>query len=126
MLLNLRSFRSPDGNRTATTLLDGSVVGGRVSGRAVLRAGEALLVTATVKVEKHGSRDDGSHLAGRTEGPAQSVREEGPNDPVRRGETLSAAISALIGFGETCAKRMGWPYPKGVAAQRAYMAEHGR
>lgn len=42
------------------------------------------------------------------------------------GQTLSAAISALIGYGETCAKRMGWAYPKGAVAQRAYLAEHGR
>jgi hypothetical protein len=42
------------------------------------------------------------------------------------GETLSAAVSALIGYGETCAKNLGWPYPKGVKAQRAYVAEHGR
>jgi hypothetical protein len=41
------------------------------------------------------------------------------------GETLSAAVSALIGYGETCAKNLGWPYPKGVKAQRAYVAEHG-
>lgn len=41
------------------------------------------------------------------------------------GETLSAAISALVGYGETCAKNLGWPYPKGVKAQRAYLAEHG-
>jgi hypothetical protein len=39
------------------------------------------------------------------------------------GETLSAAVSALVGYGETCAKRMGWAYPKGVAAQRARLAE---
>jgi len=39
------------------------------------------------------------------------------------GETLSAAVSALIGYGETCAHREGWPYPKGVAAQRARLAE---
>jgi len=42
------------------------------------------------------------------------------------GETLSAAVSALIGYGETCAKNLGWPYPRGVKAQRAYVAEHGR
>jgi hypothetical protein len=41
------------------------------------------------------------------------------------GETLGAAISALIGYGETCAKNRGFYYPKGVAAQRAYLAEHG-
>ena len=38
------------------------------------------------------------------------------------GETLSAAVSALVGYGETCAKRMGWPYPKGVVAQRERLA----
>lgn len=42
------------------------------------------------------------------------------------GETLSAAVSALIGYGETCAKNMGWPYPKGVKAQRAFLAERGK
>lgn len=42
------------------------------------------------------------------------------------GETLSAAVSALIGYGETCAKNLGWPYPKGVVAQRAFIAERGR
>lgn len=42
------------------------------------------------------------------------------------GETLSAAVSALVGYGETCAKRMSWPYPKGVKAQRAYIVTHGR
>jgi hypothetical protein len=42
------------------------------------------------------------------------------------GETLSAAVSALIGYGETCAKNLGWPYPKGVKAQREYVATHGR
>jgi hypothetical protein len=42
------------------------------------------------------------------------------------GETLSAAVSALIGYGETCAKNLGWFYPKGVKAQRAYVATHGR
>lgn len=39
------------------------------------------------------------------------------------GESLSARCSALIGYGETCAKREGWDYPKGVAAQRALLAE---
>jgi hypothetical protein len=42
------------------------------------------------------------------------------------GETLSAQVSALIGYGETCASRVGWPYPKGVVAQRAFIAEHGK
>jgi hypothetical protein len=41
------------------------------------------------------------------------------------GETLAAAVSALIGYGETCAKNQRLPYPKGVVAQRAYIAEHG-
>jgi hypothetical protein len=39
------------------------------------------------------------------------------------GATLSANVSAAIGYGETCAKRNGWYYPKGAAAQRAYIAE---
>jgi hypothetical protein len=38
------------------------------------------------------------------------------------GETLSAAVSALIGYGEVCAGHNGWAYPKGVAAQRAFIA----
>lgn len=38
------------------------------------------------------------------------------------GKTLSAHVSALIGYGETCAANEGWPYPKGVAAQRAMLA----
>ncbi len=42
------------------------------------------------------------------------------------GETLSAAVSALIGYGETCAKNLGWPYPRGVKAQRAFIAENGK
>lgn len=37
------------------------------------------------------------------------------------GETLSAKVSALIGYGETCADHNGWHYPKGVKAQRAYV-----
>jgi hypothetical protein len=41
------------------------------------------------------------------------------------GESLSAAVSALIGYGETCAGHNGWPYPKGVKAQRAFVAERG-
>lgn len=40
------------------------------------------------------------------------------------GESLSAKVSALIGYGETCARHNGWPYPKGAAAQRAYVTEH--
>jgi hypothetical protein len=40
--------------------------------------------------------------------------------------TPSPFVSALIGYGETCAANNGWPYPKGVAAQRAYIAEHGK
>lgn len=40
------------------------------------------------------------------------------------GDSLSAAVSAKIGYGETCAKRMGWPYPSGRVAQEAYLREH--
>lgn len=40
------------------------------------------------------------------------------------GESLSAKVSALIGYGETCATHNGWAYPKGTAAQRAYIEEH--
>lgn len=39
------------------------------------------------------------------------------------GKTLSAHVSALVGYGETCAKTNGWPYPKGVAAQRERLAQ---
>jgi hypothetical protein len=42
------------------------------------------------------------------------------------GETLSAHVSALIGYGETCSVNNGWPYPKGVKAQRAYIADRAR
>jgi hypothetical protein len=35
-------------------------------------------------------------------------------------------VSALIGYGAKCAANNGWPFPKGVVAQRAYLAEHGR
>jgi len=42
------------------------------------------------------------------------------------GDSLSAKVSALVGYGETCASREGWPYPKGVVAQRARLdAEAG-
>jgi hypothetical protein len=44
----------------------------------------------------------------------------GPADPAK--PTLSALVSARIGYGETCARRMGWPFPKGAAAQRAFLA----
>jgi hypothetical protein len=39
------------------------------------------------------------------------------------GKSLSAHVSALIGYGETCAKTNGWPYPTGAKAQRAFIAE---
>ena len=42
------------------------------------------------------------------------------------GETLSSAVSALIGYGETCAHTHSLPYPKGVVAQRAFIAERGK
>lgn len=38
------------------------------------------------------------------------------------GETLSAHVSALLGYGETCAHNNGWEYPRGVAAQRDFIA----
>lgn len=40
------------------------------------------------------------------------------------GESLSARVSALIGYGETCARHNGWTYPKGAATQRAFVASH--
>src|SRR5262245_41557335 len=39
------------------------------------------------------------------------------------GKTLSAQVSAVIGYGEVCAGHNGWPYPKGAKAQRAFIAE---
>jgi hypothetical protein len=47
----------------------------------------------------------------------------GPKDPAK--PSTSALVSALIGYGEKCAANNGWPYPKGVAAQRAYLAGSG-
>jgi hypothetical protein len=41
------------------------------------------------------------------------------------GETLTAKVSAVVGYGEICAGHHGWAYPKGAAAQRAYLADHG-
>lgn len=41
------------------------------------------------------------------------------------GKSLSAQVSATIGYGETCASNNGWTYPKGRAAQREYLAAHG-
>lgn len=38
------------------------------------------------------------------------------------GKSLSAKVSALVGYGETCAKTNGWSYPTGAAAQRALLA----
>ena len=40
------------------------------------------------------------------------------------GESTSAKVSAVIGYGETCAKHNGWEYPTGAKAQRAFLAEH--
>lgn len=40
------------------------------------------------------------------------------------GESLSAQVSSLIGYGETCADRNHWHYPKGAAAQRDFIATH--
>jgi hypothetical protein len=37
------------------------------------------------------------------------------------GESLSAAVSAKIGYGETCARKMGWPYPAGRVAQQEFL-----
>jgi hypothetical protein len=37
------------------------------------------------------------------------------------GETLTAKVSALIGYGEICADHNGWFYPKGAKAQREYI-----
>ena len=41
------------------------------------------------------------------------------------GETLAAQCSAIVGYGATCAANNGWPFPKGVAAQRALVARKG-
>lgn len=42
------------------------------------------------------------------------------------GETLSAQVAALIGYGERCAHTRSLPFPRGVKAQRAYMESNGR
>jgi hypothetical protein len=34
-------------------------------------------------------------------------------------------VSAIIGYGEKCAANEGHFYPKGVKAQRAFVARHG-
>lgn len=39
------------------------------------------------------------------------------------GTTVTAKAAALIGYGEICASRNGWAFPKGAAAQRAFVAE---
>jgi hypothetical protein len=39
------------------------------------------------------------------------------------GKSLSAKVSALIGYGETCANHNGWAYPTGVKAQRAFIED---
>jgi hypothetical protein len=39
------------------------------------------------------------------------------------GKTLAAQVAAVVGYGEKCASNNGWPFPKGVAAQRARLAE---
>lgn len=38
------------------------------------------------------------------------------------GASLTAKVAALVGYGEICASRNGWPFPKGAAAQRAFVA----
>lgn len=38
------------------------------------------------------------------------------------GETLTARVAAVIGYGETCASHNGWAFPKGAATQRAFLA----
>ena len=40
------------------------------------------------------------------------------------GESLSAKVSAVIGYGETCANNNAWSYPKGAKAQREFLAHH--
>jgi hypothetical protein len=37
------------------------------------------------------------------------------------GETLTAKVAAVIGYGEICANRHGWTFPKGAAAQRVFL-----
>jgi len=37
------------------------------------------------------------------------------------GETLTAKVAAVVGYGETCASKNGWAFPKGAAAQRALL-----
>jgi len=38
------------------------------------------------------------------------------------GETLTARVAALVGYGETCASNNGWAFPRGAAAQREYLS----
>lgn len=40
------------------------------------------------------------------------------------GKTLSSQVAALVGYGEICANNEGLPFPKGVQAQRDYVAAH--
>jgi len=39
------------------------------------------------------------------------------------GDTPAAKCSAIVGYGATCAKREGWPFPQGVKAQRDLIAK---
>lgn len=43
---------------------------------------------------------------------------------VRCAKTLSDPVSALVGYGQTCAKHMGWAYPTKKAEQEALLAAH--
>jgi hypothetical protein len=38
------------------------------------------------------------------------------------GESLSARVAAVVGYGETCAANNGWAFPKGASDQRAFLA----
>jgi len=38
------------------------------------------------------------------------------------GATLTAKVAAVVGYGEICATREGWAFPKGAAAQRERLA----
>jgi hypothetical protein len=40
------------------------------------------------------------------------------------GDTLTAKVAAVVGYGEICASKHGWAFPKGAATQRAFLAEN--
>lgn len=37
------------------------------------------------------------------------------------GESLTSRVAAVVGYGEICATKNDWPFPKGAATQRVYL-----